>query len=84
MSLTGVGALAGSLVVASMRARRRGLLFMTSALVMGLDNPGVRAFDHHLISAPSSLAIGVGQSLRMSLSNVLIQKLHGRPVLRGP
>jgi predicted MFS family arabinose efflux permease len=73
MSLMGVGALSGSLIVASMRAKRRGLIFISSALIMGVTTLAFALSSNLWVSAIIVLAIGVGQSLRMSLSNVLIQ-----------
>ena len=82
MSLTGVGALAGSLAVASMRDNRRGLLFIASALIMGLTTAAFALSTNIWLSAVIVLAIGIGQSLRMSLSNVLIQT-YTDPQYRG-
>ena len=73
MALTGVGALAGSLVIASMSARRRGVLLMSSALIMGLTTLAFALSTNIWLSGVIVLAIGIGQSLRMSLSSVLIQ-----------
>jgi MFS family permease len=82
MSLMGVGALSGSLIVASMRANRRGLVFISSALIMGFTTLAFALSTNIWISAVIVLAIGVGQSLRMSLSNVLIQT-YTDPQYRG-
>jgi MFS family permease len=82
MSLMGVGALSGSLIVASMRAKRRGLVFISSALIMGITTLAFALSTNLLLSAVIVLAIGVGQSLRMSLSNVLIQT-YTEPQYRG-
>jgi len=68
-----VGALAGSLVIASMSARRRGVLLMSSALIMGLTTLAFALSTNIWLSGVIVLAIGIGQSLRMSLSSVLIQ-----------
>jgi MFS family permease len=73
MSLTGLGALLGSLVIASMPARRRGLVLMSSALIMGLTTLAFSLSENLWLTAVIVFAIGIGQSLRMSLSNVLIQ-----------
>ena len=73
MSLTGLGALFGSLIVASMPARRRGLVLLGSALVMGLTTLAFSLSESLWLTAGIVFAIGIGQSGRMSLSNVLIQ-----------
>jgi MFS family permease len=82
MSLTGVGALAGSLVVASMRARRRGLVLLCSAFVMGVTTLAFALSTNIWFTALIVLAIGVGQSFRMSISSVLIQT-YTEPEYRG-
>jgi MFS family permease len=82
MSLMGVGALSGSLIVASMRAKRRGLVFISSALIMGITTLAFALSGNIWVSAAIVLAIGIGQSLRMSLSNVLIQT-YTEPQYRG-
>jgi MFS family permease len=56
-----------------MRAKRRVLIFISSALIMGITTLAFALSTNIWLSAVIVLAIGVGQSLRMSLSNVLIQ-----------
>ena len=82
MSLTGFGALAGSLLVASMSARHRGLVLLSSALLMGITTLAFSISTSIWITGGIVLAIGVGQSLRMSISNVLIQT-YTDPEYRG-
>ena len=73
MSLTGFGALSGSLVVASMTAKKRGLVLLSSSLIMGITMLAFSISTNIYITGVIVFAIGIGQSLRMSLSNVLIQ-----------
>jgi MFS family permease len=82
MSFTGLGALIGSLIIASMPARRRGLMLMSSALVMGVTTLCFSLSSILWLTAGIVFAIGIGQSLRMSLSTVLIQS-YCNPEYRG-
>jgi MFS family permease len=56
-----------------MPAKRRGLLLMSSALVMGITTLAFSLSTSLWLTAGIVFAIGIGQSLRMSLSSVLIQ-----------
>jgi MFS family permease len=82
MSLTGFGALTGSLVVASMTAKKRGVVLLSSALIMGVTIVAFSISTNIYITGVIVFAIGIGQSLRMSLSNVLIQT-YTDPEYRG-
>jgi MFS family permease len=82
MSLTGLGALIGSLVIASMPAKRRGMVLMSSSLVMGVTTLAFSLSTNLLLTAGIVFAIGIGQSLRMSISSVLIQS-YTDPQYRG-
>lgn len=73
LSLMGVGSLFGALVVASLPPRRRGLLYMLSAVLLGVGVLAFAATDIFWLSALITVMIGVGHALRMSLSNVLLQ-----------
>ncbi|MDO8687751.1 MAG: MFS transporter [Dehalococcoidales bacterium] len=73
MSLSGVGAMAGSLVLASLPNKRRGVMLLASSLVLGLGL-AVFAFSG---SWPLSLGlmvfIGLGQAGRQTLGSTLLQ-----------
>ncbi len=73
MSISGIGAVVGSLALASLSDKKRGLLLMFSTLLMGAALIGF-AFS---ISWPLSMVliafVGLGQSVRMTLGNSLIQ-----------
>ena len=73
VSVSGIGALLGSLVVASLPGRRRGLLLLGSALVLSLGLIGFAASTGYWLSVGLLAVVGVGQGGRMSLSNVLVQ-----------
>jgi MFS family permease len=82
MSLTGVGSLAGSLVIASMSARNRGLVLLLSSLLLGISLLAFSASTIFWLTAGLMIIIGVGQAGRMSLSNVLLQA-YTEPSYRG-
>ena len=72
-SISGVGSLAGSLVIASLPDRRRGLILLSSSLVLGIALIAFSASTTYWLSAGLLVLVGIGQSGRMSLSNVLVQ-----------
>ncbi len=73
MTATGVGAMAGSLALASLPNRNRGAMLLVSGLILGVALAGF-AFSR---SMPHSLAlmalVGLGQSGRMTLGVTLLQ-----------
>ncbi len=72
-SVSGVGSLAGSLVVASLPVRRRGLMLLMSSLLLGVALLAFAASTNYWLSVGILAVVGLGQAGRMSLSNVLIQ-----------
>jgi MFS family permease len=72
-SLSGVGSLVGSLIIASLPSRRRGLVLLLSALLLGVGLTAFAVSSSYWISAGILVVVGLGQAGRMSLSNVLIQ-----------
>lgn len=72
-SVTGVGSLASALVIASLPSRRRGIIFIIGSLVLGIALVAFSWSTSVAITIPVMLFIGVGQSVRMALSNVLVQ-----------
>ncbi len=73
LSVMGIGSLFGSLVVASLPPRRRGLLFQCSAVLLASGVLVFAAFETFWIAALLTAVIGIGHAGRMSLSTVLIQ-----------
>lgn len=81
-TVMGFGALAGSLFVASLPDRRRGLLAIGSVILFAF---GLLAFANStvfFISVGIVFIMGVGQSMRQSLNNILIQS-HTSNQFRG-
>lgn len=73
LTFTGLGALIGSLVVASLPNRHRGRLLIASIVVLGLALLAFSASSMFWLSIGIVIVLGVGQAGRQSLSNILIQ-----------
>ena len=74
-SMQGLGALFGALFVASAASKGRGTMFLICGALLGC---GILAFaisTSFWVSLPIMLAIGAGQSTRMALGQVLIQRI---------
>jgi MFS family permease len=82
MSAAGIGSLIGSLVVASLPSRRRGVLLIGSALWMSVALIAFSASTQFVATAVIMLVIGVGDAGRMSLGMVLVQA-YTRDDFRG-
>ncbi|MBK5223543.1 MAG: MFS transporter [Acidimicrobiia bacterium] len=73
-SISGIGALSGALVIASLPPRRRGAMYLVGSAFQGLMLFIAFTFSTSVwMMAGFLLFMGVGQSARQSLSNVLIQ-----------
>ncbi len=73
ISISGIGSLVGSLLVASMPNRRRARTLLYGAFIMGVALLAFAISTHYWLSVLLLTFVGVGQAARMSLSNVLIQ-----------
>jgi len=73
ISISGIGSLVGSLLVASLSNKRRARILLYGALMMGIALLGFAASTHYWFSVFLLTFVGFGQAARMSLSNVLIQ-----------
>ena len=82
MSFVGIGSLAGSLVIASLAPRRRGLMLLVSAAVMGMFLIAFSISTWFWVTAAIMIGVGVGQSGRMSLTNVILMS-YTEPAYRG-
>jgi MFS family permease len=71
--MIGVGSLSSSLVIASVPGRRRGLVFLLSSLVLGISLILFSISSWFWLTAIVLFVLGIGQSGRMSMSNVLLQ-----------
>ena len=73
IAVGGVGSLVGSLVLASLPERRRGMLLMGSALVIGIALLAFAASPSVWIGGIFMVFVGVGSAGRQALGNVLLQ-----------
>lgn len=73
ISVSGVGSLAGSLVIASMPNRKRARVLLSGALLLGVALMLFSMSTNYWLSMAFLAVVGLGQSARMSLSNVLVQ-----------
>ncbi len=69
---TGIGALVGSLAVASMRSRRRGRLLIFASLATGLSLLLVSAVPMFIAALLLMVPLGLGQTARMTLNQALL------------
>lgn len=82
MSATAVGSIAAGLVVASLPSRNRGVILLLGSLVLGVALTVFSFSNVFWLTAGVMVFIGVGQSVRMALSNVLVQA-YTEPAYRG-
>ncbi len=82
LSVQGVGALIGALVIASLPNKRRGLLLLISSGVLGLLLFVFSWSTWFWVTAAVLVGMGLGQSGRMALSQVLIHS-YSEPEYRG-
>ena len=73
ISVSGVGSLVGSLAIASMANRRRARVLLMGTLLLGISLVLFSLSSNYWLSMFLLTIVGLGQSARMSLSNVLIQ-----------
>ncbi len=72
-SLSGIGAMVGSIILASLPNRKRGFILIASSLVLGLALTGFSFSNTWYLSLVLIVFVGLGQSGRMTLGNTLIQ-----------
>ena len=82
LSVMGVGSLFGSLVIASLPPRRRGLLYLLSAVLLAAGVLAFATVGAFWVAALLTIVIGIGHAGRMSLSTVLLQT-YVDPEYRG-
>ena len=73
ISTSGIGALVGSLILASMSNKKRGLILLLSLTLTGLSLVIFSLTGSYLIALLIFLPLGLGQAGRMALSNTLLQ-----------
>jgi MFS family permease len=82
VSFSGMGAIAGSLILASLPNKKRGLMLILSGLLMGFALIAFSFSESWYLSLFAMIFIGVGQTARMALSGTLLQ-YYSEPDYRG-
>ena len=83
MMTMGIGALAGSLLVAGLKTMRsRGLMLLGCCLVWGLSLAAFAQTTSYVLALPLLLLVGLASSVFMSLNMTLLQ-MHADPEMRG-
>jgi MFS family permease len=73
MSVSGVGAMIGSLIFASLPNKRRGIMLLVSSLILGLALVSFSFSHSYAFSIGLMLFIGLAQSGRQTLGTTLLQ-----------
>lgn len=73
MSVSGIGAIAGSLVLASLPNKKRGVMLLGSALFLGIALAAFSFSSTWSLSLLFIVFVGLGQTGRMTLANTLLQ-----------
>ncbi|MFC2034934.1 MFS transporter [Chloroflexota bacterium] len=73
VSVSGVGAIIGSIILASLPNKKRGLMLLAGGLLLGLALTGFSFSSSWYLSLGLIAIVGLGQTTRMSLSNTLVQ-----------
>lgn len=82
LTFTGIGALAGSFVVASLGERNRGRILLMVAAVAGVSLIAFASSRNYHLTMAIMLIVGATQATRMSLGQVLIQS-YSQDEFRG-
>jgi len=73
LSVSGIGAIAGSLTLASLPNKKRGTMLLVSSLILGLALVGFSLSSSWYLSLALIVFVGLGQTGRMTLGNTLLQ-----------
>jgi MFS family permease len=73
LSISGVGAIVASVILASLPNKKRGLMLLASCVILGLALAGFSFSSYFYLSLALMVFVGMGQTGRMTLSNTLIQ-----------
>ncbi len=73
ISTSGIGAMAGSILLASLPNKKRGLILMVGALILGAALMAFSFAPTYEIALVTIVFVGLGQTARMTLGNTLLQ-----------
>lgn len=82
VSVSGVGAMISSLVLASLPNKKRGVMLLISGLILGIALTGFAFSEIWALSLVIIVFVGMGQAGRMALGNTLVQ-YYVEPEYRG-
>lgn len=82
ISVSGIGALTVSLVLASLPNKKRGIMLLISAVILGIALVGFSFSEIWWLSLVIIVFVGMGQAGRMALGNTLVQ-YYVDPQYRG-
>ncbi len=82
MSVSGIGSIITSLVLASLPNKKRGFMMLVSAIILGIALIGFSFSSSWYLSLTLIVFVGLGQMAQMALSNTLIQ-YYADPNYRG-
>ena len=73
MTVSGIGALAGSLFIAALPPGTRGVMFLASLMLTAITLMAFAVSPWYFLSLALVVPLGLGQAGRMALSNALVQ-----------
>lgn len=73
MSVSGIGAITGSIILASLPNKKRGAMLLVSSLVLGLALVGFSFSSSWYLSLALMIFVGLGVAGRHTLGNTLVQ-----------
>ncbi len=73
LSVSGIGAIIGSTILASLPNKKRGIMLLASGLILGLALVGFSFSNSYNLSLALMIVVGLGQVGRMTLGNTLLQ-----------
>jgi len=82
MSVSGAGALVGSLVIASLPDKKRGILLLLAGLISGISLLVFSFSAKWALSLGAIVFVGLGQTMRNTLGSALVQS-YTKPVYMG-
>jgi MFS family permease len=73
MSISGIGAIIGALILASLPNKRRGMMLLIGCIILGSALIGFSFSKSWPLSIALIVLVGLGQTARMTLGNTLVQ-----------
>jgi len=82
VSVSGMGAIFGSLLVASIPEKNRGRLLVWVAVALAINLIAFASSTNYYVTLPIMLTLGIVSAMRLSLGQVLVQ-VYAKPEYRG-